>query len=88
MSGEMKEVNQAEEEKQQTGTLKVAELSEGPFRLETGKIARQADGAVIVTFGKTKVLATVTRGEEALRGGDPQRADDRPADPAALPPGL
>ncbi|MFQ6034133.1 MAG: polyribonucleotide nucleotidyltransferase, partial [Candidatus Bipolaricaulia bacterium] len=39
------------------------EASEGPFRLEAGKIARQADGSVIVTFGDTKVLATATRGE-------------------------
>ena len=27
--------------------------------IETGKMARQADGAVIVTYGETKVLATV-----------------------------
>ena len=27
--------------------------------LETGKIARQADGAVMVTYGDTKILCTV-----------------------------
>ena len=27
--------------------------------IETGKIARQADGAVVVTYGETQVLATV-----------------------------
>ena len=27
--------------------------------LETGKIARQADGAVLATYGETKLLATV-----------------------------
>ncbi|MEO2037580.1 MAG: hypothetical protein ABGW90_02595, partial [Martelella sp.] len=27
--------------------------------LETGKIARQADGAVLATYGETAVLATV-----------------------------
>ena len=27
--------------------------------LETGKVARQADGAVIATYGETVVLATV-----------------------------
>ena len=27
--------------------------------LETGKIARQADGAVLVTYGDTKLLCTV-----------------------------
>jgi len=42
---------------------KVIEANEGPFRLEAGKVARQADGSVLVTFGDTKVLATATRGE-------------------------
>ena len=30
-----------------------------PLKLETGKIARQADGAVMATYGETIVLATV-----------------------------
>jgi polyribonucleotide nucleotidyltransferase len=30
-----------------------------PLTLETGKVARQADGAVIATYGETTVLATV-----------------------------
>ena len=30
-----------------------------PLILETGKIARQADGAVLATYGETVVLATV-----------------------------
>ena len=30
-----------------------------PLTLETGKIARQADGAVLATYGETVVLATV-----------------------------
>jgi polyribonucleotide nucleotidyltransferase len=29
-----------------------------PLVIETGKIARQADGAVLVTYGETSVLAT------------------------------
>ena len=29
-----------------------------PLILETGKIARQADGAVLVSYGETKVLCT------------------------------
>ncbi len=33
--------------------------------IETGKIARQADGAVLVTYGETKVLATVTAAKSA-----------------------
>ena len=36
--------------------------------LETGKIARQADGAVMVTYGETKVLCTVV-GEKLPRPG-------------------
>jgi len=36
--------------------------------LETGKVARQADGAVIVTYGDTSVLCTVV-GEKAPRPG-------------------
>ncbi|MCR4404348.1 MAG: polyribonucleotide nucleotidyltransferase [Candidatus Acetothermia bacterium] len=42
---------------------RVIEATEGPFRLEAGRLARQADGSVLVTFGDTKVLATATRGE-------------------------
>ena len=30
-----------------------------PLKLETGRIARQADGAVLATYGETSVLATV-----------------------------
>ncbi len=37
--------------------------SYGPFTLETGRVARQSDGAVLVTFGETKILATVNRAE-------------------------
>ena len=36
-----------------------AELAGKPFKLESGAMARQADGAVLVTWGDTKVLATV-----------------------------
>ncbi|MEL6213241.1 MAG: polyribonucleotide nucleotidyltransferase, partial [Pseudomonadota bacterium] len=33
--------------------------------LETGRIARQADGAVLATYGETSVLATVVGAKEA-----------------------
>jgi len=33
--------------------------------LETGKLARQADGAVVLSMGKTKILATVVSKKEA-----------------------
>jgi polyribonucleotide nucleotidyltransferase len=38
--------------------------------LETGKIARQADGAVFVSYGETTVLATVVAGKEPKEGID------------------
>ncbi|UXN03048.1 polyribonucleotide nucleotidyltransferase [Bartonella sp. HY406] len=41
-----------------------------PLTLETGKIARQADGAVIATYGETMVMATVVSAKEAKAGQD------------------
>ena len=38
--------------------------------LETGKIARQADGAVLATYGETSVLATVVSARSAKPGQD------------------
>src|SRR6201987_2528334 len=38
--------------------------------LETGKIARQADGAVVATYGESKVLATVVAAQERREGID------------------
>lgn len=38
--------------------------------LETGKLAKQADGAVMVTCGKTMLLATVCSAKEAVPGTD------------------
>jgi polyribonucleotide nucleotidyltransferase len=38
--------------------------------LETGKIARQADGAVVATYGESKVLATVVAATEPREGVD------------------
>ncbi|ETR77979.1 polynucleotide phosphorylase [Afipia sp. P52-10] len=41
-----------------------------PLKLETGKIARQADGAVMATYGETIVLATVVAAKQAREGVD------------------
>src|ERR1700723_3747700 len=41
-----------------------------PLRLETGKIARQADGAVLATYGETVVLATVVAAKAPREGAD------------------
>ena len=38
--------------------------------LETGKVARQADGAVVATYGETKVLATVVAAKTPREGVD------------------
>src|SRR5216110_1110083 len=48
------------------------ELSWGGRRLvlETGKMARQADGAVLAQYGETSVLATVVAEKEARPGID------------------
>jgi polyribonucleotide nucleotidyltransferase len=41
-----------------------------PLILETGKIARQADGAVLVTYGETTVLCTAVAMKTAKTGQD------------------
>ncbi len=41
-----------------------------PLKLETGKIARQADGAVVATYGQTIVLATVVSAKTPKEGID------------------
>jgi len=41
-----------------------------PLSIETGKMARQADGAVIVTYGDTKVLCTVVSAHKMREGQD------------------
>src|SRR3954464_4726966 len=38
--------------------------------LETGKVARQADGAVVATYGESKLLATVVASKEPKEGID------------------
>jgi polyribonucleotide nucleotidyltransferase len=41
-----------------------------PLTIETGKVARQADGAVLVSYGETTVLATVVSEKEPKPGFD------------------
>ena len=43
---------------------------ERPLRLETGIVARQADGAVMVTYGATRVLCTAVFARKAREGID------------------
>lgn len=50
---------------------KTITLSDGrKITLETGKLAKQADGAVMVTMGKTMLLATVCSAQDAVPGTD------------------
>ena len=46
------------------------EFNGQPLTIETGKVARQADGAVIVTYGETKVLCTVVSSRKLRPGQD------------------
>jgi len=46
------------------------EFNGQPLTIETGKVARQADGAVIVTYGETKILCTVVSSKNMREGQD------------------
>src|SRR6185503_17598572 len=46
------------------------EINGHPFSLETGKVAKQADGAVVVRHGGTMVLATCVAAKSAKEGQD------------------
>jgi polyribonucleotide nucleotidyltransferase len=46
------------------------DISGQPFSLETGKVAKQADGAVVVRYGGTMVLATCVAAKSAREGQD------------------
>ena len=49
---------------------KSIQWGEETLTLETGKIARQADGSVIATLGETSVMANVTFAKKAKEGQD------------------
>jgi polyribonucleotide nucleotidyltransferase len=46
------------------------EFNGQPLTLETGKMARQADGAVLITYGETKVLCPVVASRRLREGQD------------------
>jgi polyribonucleotide nucleotidyltransferase len=51
--------------------VKTLELEDGrTISIETGKLAKQADGAVVVRMGDTMLLATVVSNKEAREGAD------------------
>jgi len=49
-------------------TTKTMQWGEETLTLETGKVARQADGSVIATLGETSVMANVTFAKEPKEG--------------------
>ncbi|MFV0514361.1 MAG: polyribonucleotide nucleotidyltransferase [Jhaorihella sp.] len=51
-------------------TTKSMQWGEETLTLETGKVARQADGSVIATLGETSVMANVTYAREPRPGQD------------------
>ena len=51
-------------------TTKTMQWGDETLTLETGKIARQADGTVIATLGETSVMANVTFAKEQKPGQD------------------
>ena len=46
------------------------ELNGRPLTIESGKIAKQANGSVVVTYGETVVLVTATAAREPREGAD------------------
>lgn len=55
----------------QLGTQHSFDLGDGRIvTLETGKLAKQADGAVVVKLGDTMILATIVSNKEAKEGVD------------------
>jgi polyribonucleotide nucleotidyltransferase len=51
-------------------TIKEIELGGRTLRLETGKLAKQASGSVLATYGDTVVLCTVVGADEPKEGMD------------------
>src|SRR6267142_126844 len=54
---------------QMTHSMKI-DIQGQPFSIETGKVAKQADGAVVVRYGDSMVIATVVATRTAREGQD------------------
>ena len=46
------------------------EMGGKPLSIETGKLAKQADGSVLVSYGETRVLVTACSAKEPRAGAD------------------
>ena len=51
-------------------TKESVEIAGKTLTIETGRMAKQADGAVIVTLGETMIIATVVAAKTAKEGQD------------------
>ncbi|MCK4311213.1 MAG: polyribonucleotide nucleotidyltransferase, partial [Candidatus Cloacimonetes bacterium] len=49
---------------------KSIEIAGRDLTIETGKMAKQANGAVFITYGETSVLVTATAAKEPKEGTD------------------
>ena len=49
---------------------KTIEIAGRQLTIETGRMAKQANGAVFVTYGETSILVTATAAKEAREGID------------------
>ena len=55
----------------QIGTTHTFDIGDGRMiSLETGKLAKQADGSVVLRFGDTMILATIVSNKDAKEGVD------------------
>lgn len=64
-------VHKTKNKMSQIGTQHTFDLGDGRMiTLETGKLAKQADGAVVVKLGDTMILATVVSNKDAKDGVD------------------
>ena len=60
-----------EENKLYNAVQKTITLADGrQITIETGKLAKQADGSVVVKMGDTMLLATVVAAKDAKEGTD------------------
>jgi len=49
---------------------KSIEIAGKTLTMETGRMAKQANGSVFITYGETSVLVTATASKEAREGTD------------------
>ena len=69
--GEQRVRHKQKKQMSQTGITHSFDLGDGRMvTLETGKLAKQADGAVVVRLGNTMILATIVSNKEAKAGVD------------------